>query len=136
MTPAQQPNIADEQFDVTLTGDEIKHLLKAVETATSLWAKNRRQCPASINLDVLTEACNKVAYSIDRPHPHAPDTMTISIKEFEQYTKDKQEQAARAATLAAPGALERDFKGWYVEDAVAEIRKFPNLLNKLMGGTQ
>jgi hypothetical protein len=47
-----------------------------------------------------------------------------------------EEQATRTATLKAPGALERDFKGRYVEDAVAEIRKFPNLLNKLMGGTQ
>jgi hypothetical protein len=35
-----------------------------------------------------------------RPHTPAPDTMTISVKEFEQYIKDKQEQAARAATLA------------------------------------
>jgi hypothetical protein len=26
-----------------------------------------------------------------RPHTPAPDTMTISVKEFEQYIKDKQE---------------------------------------------
>jgi hypothetical protein len=35
-----------------------------------------------------------------RPHTPTPDTMTISVKEFEQYIKDKQEQAAHIATLA------------------------------------
>jgi hypothetical protein len=81
MTAQQPENIADEQFDVTLTGDEINHLLKAVGTATSIWAKNRRQCPTSINLDVLTAACNKVAYSIDRPYTPAPETCIWSEDE-------------------------------------------------------
>lgn len=65
-------NIADEQFNVTLSGYEINQLLKAVGTATSLWAKNRRTCPASIDTDVLNNACNKVAHSIDSQHTRAP----------------------------------------------------------------
>jgi hypothetical protein len=40
------------------------------------------------------------------PHNPAPDTMTISVKEFEQYIKDKQEQAAHIATLKTLDKIE------------------------------
>jgi hypothetical protein len=51
--------------------------------------------------ELAENAYQRILTARSRPHTPAPDTMTISVKEFEQYIKDKQEQAARTATLAA-----------------------------------
>jgi hypothetical protein len=61
-------DISDEKFHIVLSGDEINHILKAVGTATSMWAK--RSCPSHINIDDLGSACDKIAHSIDNQVKH------------------------------------------------------------------
>jgi hypothetical protein len=80
-----------------------------------------------------------------RPHTPATELYNVILKSANELERDKElidaykrgeEAGARAATLKTLDILERDFKGRYVEDAIAHIRRFPESLRQQAGEQQ
>jgi hypothetical protein len=73
--------------------------------------------------------CQHDTRSRPAPSPHAPNgSCPNTINICPEVDCDKCREAAAQAREEVLDALDRDWKGRYVEDAVAEIRRFPESL--------
>ncbi len=103
---------------------------------------SRKNCDHCISTQCFaTPTPAPQAPSLFQIEPNSHDYTIGQIVEINENIQKQRAEAARVATLKERervlDALDRNFKGWFVKDAVVHIRRFPgSLLRREQGGGQ